>query len=256
VYTLVRARAHPSLRGFVDSYDGYVERSPGPVGRLEVPHRGIVLWISFEEPMRVEAGTFTSFVAGLHDHAVWTEHDGRQGGVQVGLSPQAAFALTGQPTRHLTNAVLPIEDVFGPATRELVERLAEAVSWRERFELLDAVFAARLAVGPAPCPTVGWLWDRLVETGGRVSVEALAREVGWSRRRLAARFAEEVGLAPKLAARVLRFEHATTLLRCPQSPPLAAVASLCGYYDQAHMNRDFTEFAGMTPGAFFQDARG
>jgi len=253
--TLVRAPAHRGLHGFVDGYDGYLEEGPDPVARLEVPHRGIVLWISFAEALRIDGTTYTSFVAGLHDHAVSTAHDGRQGGVQIGLSPQAAYALSGIPTRHLTNAVVPIEDVLGPSTRELVERLAAAPSWRDRFELLDAALLGRLDAGPAPCPTVGWLWDRLVETAGRVSVGALAGEVGWSRRQLAARFAEEVGLPPKLAARVLRFEHAVGLLRRPRPPSLAAVASLCGYYDQPHMNRDFVEFAGMTPGAFFQDTQ-
>ena len=76
----------------------------------------------------------------------------------------------------------------------------------------------------------------------------VAGQVGWSRRHLAHRFTDEFGLSPKLAARVVRFERATTLLRSPGRPALAEVAAACGYYDQPHLNRDFVELAGCPPG--------
>ena len=73
----------------------------------------------------------------------------------------------------------------------------------------------------------------------------LAAELGWSRRHLAARFRDEVGVSPKALARLLRFERALELLG---TRTLADIAYECGYYDQAHFNRDFRAFAGATPG--------
>ena len=90
-----------------------------------------------------------------------------------------------------------------------------------------------------------WSWQRLLNSDGAVPVASLAEEVGWSRRHLAARFREHVGLPPKALARILRFERAAERLR--RGADLADAALDSGYYDQAHFNRDFRAFAGLTP---------
>jgi transcriptional regulator GlxA family with amidase domain len=95
-----------------------------------------------------------------------------------------------------------------------------------------------------------WAWRRLRASAGRASVGSLARELGWSHRRLIARFREQIGMPPKSVARVLRFERVSDLLRRPAAPSFAEIAQDCGYYDQSHLNRDFRDFAGTTPGAY------
>ncbi len=96
-------------------------------------------------------------------------------------------------------------------------------------------------------------WQRLLATGGRVEVGALAKDLGWSRRHLGERFRAEIGLAPKAAARVVRFARARELLATPRRPDLASVAAAVGYYDQAHLHRDFRDLAGCSPGTWFAE---
>jgi transcriptional regulator GlxA family with amidase domain len=86
-----------------------------------------------------------------------------------------------------------------------------------------------------------------VRTNGAAPVEALAADIGWSRRHLLGRFREHTGLPPKVFARILRFQRAAALLADPAGPSLCEIALDCGYYDQAHLNRDFRAFAGRTP---------
>jgi transcriptional regulator GlxA family with amidase domain len=100
---------------------------------------------------------------------------------------------------------------------------------------------------------VSWAWRRLAESGGLLPVTELAAEVGWSRRHLGERFRDELGLSPKVAGRVIRFGRARRLLGRPRRPGLAEVAVACGYYDQAHLTRDFHEFAGCTPGVWMEE---
>ena len=95
---------------------------------------------------------------------------------------------------------------------------------------------------PPVAPELEWAWRRLMETGGGVPVGALAQELGRSRRHLAASFREQIGMPPKALARLLRFERAVERLR--GGADLAELALDCGYYDQAHFNRDFRQFAG------------
>ncbi len=101
-------------------------------------------------------------------------------------------------------------------------------------------------------PEVSWAWHQLLRAGGTVRVSALAAGTGWSGRHLTSRFRAEIGLTPKAAARVIRFDRAR---RCwcgtwPWPGPeyrLADLAVACGYFDQAHLAREFRALAGCPP---------
>jgi AraC-like DNA-binding protein len=131
----------------------------------------------------------------------------------------------------------------------------EAAAWEQRFAVLDELLLRQLRVSPSvsPCvsPEVTRAWRALVASGGTASVGRLARESGWSTRRLGTRFRTEIGLAPKEAARVVRFDRARRLLQrrvaAAGAPELAALAAACGYYDQAHLAREFRALAGCPP---------
>ncbi len=107
----------------------------------------------------------------------------------------------------------------------------------------------RLDRAPPIHPVVARAWQRLCETSGQVRVEALAAELGCSRRYLQTRLREQVGLSPKVAARVLRFEQVRRRIEL-DPPQWAQIAYDAGYADQPHLNRDFRELCGTTPSDF------
>jgi AraC-like DNA-binding protein len=257
-FEMVTRGAAAPLRGLVRDYTGYVERASEPLRRREVPSGDVTLIISpdtelclpdVRDPSR-PAARHTSFVAALSDTYALVEHDGFQQGIEVRLTPQGAHALFGLAMHELTNRVVELDELLGRGADELVGRLWDLPGWEPRFELIDRLIGAGVAEARPPSTGVAWAWRRLRETRGRVAVRGLAEELGWSHRRLIARFREQVGLPPKTIGRVLRFEHVSTALIETPEPRLAEVALDCGYYDQAHLNRDFREFAGTTPSAF------
>jgi len=249
---LVERGPHPALRRYVRSYYGFTEETAGPLRRREGPGSSVVIVISFEHEWRTGQALapeqpferFTSFVAGMHDASVLTEHSGRSEGIQVNLSPPAAAVVLGIPMHELARRIVPFEDVL---PKELVERLSDSPNWNTRFDLLETALAKRLGDGPRS-DGAAWAWDRLAETHGSVRVETLCRELGWSRRRLAARFRDEVGLAPKTAARLLRLERAAGLAAA--GVDWVQVAYACGYYDQSHLVNEFRQITGATPTQF------
>jgi AraC-like DNA-binding protein len=247
----VRGSVAPGLAGSVASYDGFFEETGAPVSRLEGPGRHVVLILSFGEEWQIDGERLESFVGALRERQVATRHEGRAFGIHVNLEAPAAHRLFRVPLHELAQRQAPLEDLLDEPF--LAERLHDAAAWDERFRLLDEVFARRLEHAAPPSPEVVWAWMRLVETGGAVRIGDLASELGWSRKRIVARFREEVGLPPKRAARLLRFERARALAESAERPDWASIAVDAGYYDQAHLINEFRSFTGRTPETFFQD---
>jgi AraC-like DNA-binding protein len=238
-----------TLRHRVSRYVGFREQTPAPVRRSEGPGVDVVVIVSFGEEWLIDEERHTSFVGGLRETQVTTEHRGRSHGMQIDLEPTAAFELFG-PLDELANTVVPLEDLLPEP--HLVERLAET-GWEDRFALLDSVISRRLASSRTASPEVAWAWQQLRSTHGCARVGALAAELGWSRRRLVARFREQIGLPPKAAARMIRFDHARALAERAERPDWARIALDAGYYDQSHLINDFRSVTGRTPVTFFQD---
>jgi AraC-like DNA-binding protein len=249
----VRGAVGEALRGTVSAYHGFREETSRPVSRLEGPGRDVVVIVSFGEEWSIDGERLQSFAAGLRDRQVATRHEGRSHGIHIDLSPPAAHRLFGLPLHELAERQVPLEDVLDEPF--LVERLQDAGGWDARFRLLDGVLARCLDDADPPSREIIWAWTRLVETGGAVPIGDLTRELGWSRKRIVARFREEVGLPPKRAARLLRFERARALAESATTrPEWAWIACEAGYYDQSHLINDFRAFTGRTPETFFQDS--
>jgi AraC-like DNA-binding protein len=166
--------------------------------------------------------------------------------LQVRLSPVVAHAVLGG-CAELSGTVVALDDLWGRAAVRIQERLRAAASWEDRFAIAEAVLAGRQETSRAVDPEVAFAWRQLVTSRGRVRVERLAAESGWSRKRLWSRFRSQIGLTPKRAARLVRFDHAARLLAAGGSA--AVVAADSGYADQSHLHRDVLAFAGMTPAA-------
>jgi AraC-like DNA-binding protein len=162
--------------------------------------------------------------------------------------PGAAGGLLGAPLRVVAERIVDLA-AFWPDADDVRERLALAPSDDARFaelerELLRRVESAELDV------LVERAVDALRRRGPGASVRGVADDLGLSHRHLRRAFAERVGIGPKTLHRVLRFQRVIAATERFAAPRWTAVATACGYFDQAHLNRDFRAFAGMTPGAY------
>jgi AraC-like DNA-binding protein len=235
------------LREHVSSYWGYEEVTPGPTRRSEGPGRAVAVVLSFGNDWLIDGQRRDSFIGGLRTSQVTTEHAGRSCGMQIDLVPWAAHRLFRTPMHELADTTVPLEELLPPA---LVSRLEQAPTWEARFALLDEFFMRRLADAADAAPEVVWAWERLRATDGRAPIGSLADELGWSRKRLVARFREQLGLPPKSVGRLLRFEHARGLAG---SMSWGELAFMCGFSDQPHLISEFKAFTGRTPETFLQD---
>src|SRR5690606_5690496 len=124
----------------------------------------------------------------------------------------------------------------------------------QRFAVLDHVLVRSLPDTVPVAPEVRFAWRRLTAAGGAIPIATLADEVGWTRRHMTERFRREFGLGPKTAARVVRFDRARRMFVAGRAS-LGEVAAAAGYADQAHMNRDWRQFAGASPTQWLAEER-
>jgi len=275
-----RHRPPAVLRPLVAWYSGYREAGAPPARHRGLPSPWLTLIVTLDDPLTISehpdpcqpASQHQVLVGGLHTTPALVTHEGRQSGVQLGLTPLGARVLLGVPAGALTALDAEGDEVLGRFAAELQDRVRAAGSWADRFAVLDGLLAARAGLTgavpygqppPFPRPTgpmdgrpliapeVARAWRTLLATGGAVSVADLAEETGWSARHLDNRFRAEIGLPPKAAARVIRFDRARRMLTRRVSdggpPALADLAVAGGYYDQAHLAREFRDLAGCPP---------
>ena len=245
----------------VRGYEGYIDRREHGVDR-HLPTTFIPVIIGFGSPMFIRdaaapaapAAPHTAFVAGMFEAPSVAEVAAGGRGVQVDFTPIAAYRFFGVPMHELANRIVDLPDVFGPSARTLVEQLQAAPTWARRFDLIDAFILPRLHEGPPISREVVHAWRRLALARGNLHIGELAAEAGWSRKHFIERFREHVGLPPKAVARIMRFNHALRLLQGAVDRRWVDVAHAAGYYDQAHMIRDFRQFAGVSPTEFARSA--
>jgi AraC-like DNA-binding protein len=259
-----RTRPAPALSPYVGQYSGWRQQ-----GVPEVTHRGLpspylTLVVTLDDPLVVHAhpdhrqapGRYDALVGGLHLRPALVAHGGRQSGIQVAVHPLGCRALFGLPAGELAGLDLHLTDLLGDLDVErLRTRLLAAPTWPARFAVVDATLLALARSRDAEVhPDVTHAFGRLLATGGRLPVRDLADEVGWSPRYLTDRFRVETGLGLKEAARVVRFDRVRR--RLTPGAPLAPLAAAAGYYDQAHLNREFRALAGCSPSRWLADEFG
>lgn len=262
----------PRLRGCVAWYSGYRQVGVPPARHRGLPSPYLTLILTLDDPLTLLAhpdaaqqpGNYRTLLGGLHTFPALIGHDGRQSGVQVAVSPLGARVLFGLPAGELAGIDLHADDVLGRDALEVHERLRTAVDWPARFAVLDEWLMRRAlrSAEPGPAPEVVHAWRMLLRSSGTSAIAEVAAEIGWSARHLSGRFAAEIGLSPKASARVIRFDRARRELAerarrgpldaWPDSAPnrgigLAQLAADCGYFDQAHLDREFRALAGCPP---------
>lgn len=266
----VMRRPAAGLRPLIAGYSGYRQAGLPPAVHRGLPSPYLTLIVTLDDPLVVAghpdpgqpAGRYDTLVGGLHTAPALITHEGRQSGIQVALSPLGAGALLGQPAGELASLDVGGAAVLGPLAGQLRERLRECATWPQRFAVLDEMLLARACGGgahggggwPGISPEVRQAWRMLLRSGGRASVARLAADTGWSDRHLRTQFRAQIGLTPKGAARVIRFDRARRQLQrrvqAGQRPGLAELAAGHGYYDQAHLDREFGALAGCPPTAW------
>jgi methylphosphotriester-DNA--protein-cysteine methyltransferase len=243
----------PHLAGLVEVI--WYFKGPTSSARKRILPNGMVeMLVNFGEPYRTITGAgpellVTAWLGGLQSGPMVCEQPARQDVMGVRLHPAGAYTLLARPMREMSEMVIDLEDLVGRGADRLAERCYTAASVEERLQRAADWVAERVTKARGIDPAIAWAAGRIEQSGGVVSIAELRDQMGLSKTRLAEAFREQIGLAPKLYARVVRFRRATAMLQ-KGAGSLVEVALAAGFYDQPHMNAEFRELSGLAPREF------
>lgn len=190
-------------------------------------------------------------VAGPHSEYSVLDTSAEISLIGVHFKVGGSFPFFGMPAAELHNLDVPLQALWGARAAHLRERLSAAATADEKFDILEQTLL-HLQCDTRRHPAIAFALRELSTVPQRLSLAALADEVGMSQRRLIERFRTEVGMTPKLFARVQRFQATIRAIQPLADVDWAQVAADCGYFDQAHLIHDFRGFAGLTPTEYLQ----
>lgn len=262
----MRHRVHrpgPPLSGFID-FLWSLSDAPAHARERIFPSGTLELVVNLaDDEFRISGSPTTeapyhrlpgALVSGCY--AAPFEFDTRAHAAVVGVhfKPGGAAQFLGTPPGKLADSHVALADLWGQQAIELRERLCSAPSARDRFQLLEHALRIRLARGRDPRGAVKHALTELDRPG--IEVGRVTRELDLSRRRFIEIFTEDVGMTPKRYAKVRRFQRALTLATASPSPRWAELALASGYFDQAHLCRDWAELTGVSPSELVAQRQG
>lgn len=256
-FTLLKVPPPAGLEGLVLDISLYREVSGKPIRQVESASLVVPLMIGFSDPFDIALGReptphddYESFTSGLCLKPVNIMSAGGCSCLAIALTPPGARRFFALPMSELRERIVPLGDLEDQSLRELREMLGNERNWDTRLAIVEAFLLRRMLAAPASSQATTWAYNRILASGGRATVSHLTDRLEWSRKHLASRFHEEIGMPPKAVARVARFLHAQKLARTGREVGWADIAAASGYADQAHMTREFREFAGTSPAAW------
>ena len=164
--------------------------------------------------------------------------------------PGALTAVFPVSMATMADREVPLPALAGVgAAKALLAALRPGPGEARRFAAAEAWLADRLRERPARQAQARAAVRLVLEARGSLRMTALARTLGWSPRRLERLFLRDLGIQPKLYARIVRLNAVLATLDEGERAGLVDLALDAGYFDQAHLLRDFRILAGRRPGA-------
>ncbi len=195
----------------------------------------------------------TAIIAGVNSQYIFLDPQTRLSTIGAVFKPGAIPSLFNIPADEFLDQAISLTDIVDSDIEGFRERLIEAKSPDHKVCLLQSFLLQQLNKTNQSNAAIMRATQLLKNQSAGSSVSDVAEIIGYSRRRFSTLFKQVAGIAPKGYARIQRLQGALQTIRSCSSPDWTDIALSCGYYDQAHFNRDFKALSGLTPAEYFRN---
>jgi AraC-like DNA-binding protein len=245
--------AHVDLFWYVSGHVDYTRDRRLPTGRTHLLFNlGSPAILFGRDPATAPRQFPTCWISGQQQSFIETGAHGDAILVGAQFASHGAYRLLRIAQHELSDRVIELESLLGDRVLGVRQRLLDAQTPQACFGLLEQWLLGLLERGAQVHPAVLATSHAVNADPGQLQLKALSRDLGFSREHLIRRFREQIGLTPKAFANILRFGQALKFAR-RRNASWAQIALDAGYYDQAHLVRDFQRYAGRPPSSLLED---
>jgi AraC-like DNA-binding protein len=171
--------------------------------------------------------------------------------------PTGFFGIFNKPLTSFTNMVFDATDIFNYDFSRLLQQLQEATNFNQMVAHAEKLLLTYLNKSKTDDPyhAMQTLSKLIYKDAGNknINIDQLAYDANMSIKTFERKFLQQIGLSPKLFARIVRFNKVINSKMQNPKQDWTSIAYDFGYYDQMHLIRDFKEFANDTPISFFKN---
>jgi AraC-like DNA-binding protein len=252
---------HPLLKGYIEKMWVFESsrRVPNDDMKLVVPNGLIKLVVPFRNGLsgKMEDGWFhlskehSITLIGIADipAKVESEKDCRAGTIGVEFSPQGAYRFFNLRQSEIKNKIHPLTDILGNIAKQLEEEIANTESVKSKVFLLQQ-FLIKLFSQNEADNIFDYCVQKINLTKGKITVNELEKETGYSSRWLHMKFIDKVGISPKNLSSIIRFQQYYHALARNSEMMFMEKEFYNYYYDQSHFIKEFKRFTGLSPVRF------
>jgi len=171
--------------------------------------------------------------------------------VQVVFQPGALFHLLGIPLNELTNQLIEAEDIMGSDIERVNDELYHAHSHLQMILIIEQFLSAKFNQIKIHRRPIDHVFEHMLLHPGQGTIDWYANHACICQRQFDRKFKAYVGISPKAYYRIIRFDQAYRMKNYAPHQSWFNIAISCGYQDYQHLSKDYQDFTGYTPVAFF-----
>ncbi len=171
----------------------------------------------------------------------------------VQFKSNGLFAIFGIPQRLMMDAIYPLEDLLADDSKLLTEKFAGCADVHQMSDIMNSYLIKKLLSQKHKSHTItmAMVSNEILKYKGRIIIDRLSEVANMSFRNFERRFIDEIGMPPKLYARITRFYYAVMNKMLHPEKSWTDITYENGYYDQAHFIKEVKMFSAKSPEEFF-----
>ncbi len=234
----------PALQPYIEMYWHLSGVTYEKESVILMPDGGINLLINLGEEI-----TSTQFNKTIDHNTIYIVGPMMQTDVQLMTGKVLLFGIKFRPGAfmyfHKYESLDQVANQFYEFTRknfpDVTKRVKHLISYVDQF-YLDRF--------STPKNQLASIVSDIVQNHGRLKIEQITKKHFITERSLERQFKQQIGLTPKEFMDIERFNFAFATIQSRIKSSLFDIALECGYYDHAHLTKDFKRYTGKSPSHF------